>query len=106
MSGPSTVVSHAWSWASTAIGDDASAMPSGASSAAQMKAGCDDWPAFDFQYRYGAPDPSTKGWGSMDPPKLVWHINGTKDVSMNGPAGSAAVAIEMHCSPVAATSVA
>ena len=106
MSGPSTVDSHAWSWVSTARGDDASDMPSGASSAAQREDGSDDWPAFDFQYRYSAPDPSTNGWGSMDPPRLVWQMSGAREVSMNGPVGSSAVATEMHCAPVAATSVA
>src|SRR5580692_7397602 len=106
MAGPSTVDSHGWSWVSTAWGDEARDMPSGESSAAQMKAACENWPAFDFQYRYGAPDPSTKGWGSMDPPRLCWQMNGADEVSTNGPVGSTAVAIEMHSAPVAATVVA
>ena len=106
MSGASTVDSHAWSWSSTICGPDANDEPSGESSAAQMYAGAADWPEFDFQYRYGAPFASTKGWGSMDPPRSVWQMKGAEEVSMNGPVGTAEVAIEMHWAPVAVTSVA
>ena len=71
-----------------------------------MDAGTVDWPVFDFQYRYSEPLASTKGWGSIDPPRLVWQMNGAEELSMKGPVGSVAVANEMHSSPVAITSVA
>ncbi len=42
----------------------------------------------------------------MDPPRSVWQINGARELSTKGPVGPPAMAVEMHCPPVAATSVA
>ncbi len=106
MEGASTVASHPWSWASTGVGDPTMPVPSGVSWAAQMDAGTSTRPSLDFQYRYTVPSPSTNGCGSMDPPRPVWQMSGPEDVSTNGPTGEADVAMEMHSSPVAATSVA
>ena len=41
----------------------------------------------------------------MDPPRLAWQMSGPEEESVDGPAGLAELATEMHSSPVAATSV-
>jgi hypothetical protein len=51
----------------------------------------------DFQSRYARPSPSTNGLGSIDPPSAAWQTRGPAESSMNGPAGVAETAREMHC---------
>jgi hypothetical protein len=45
------------------------------------------------------PSWSMNGLGSIDPPWSPWQIIGDGELSLNGPAGVAEVAREMHCSP-------
>ena len=47
------------------------------------------------------PSASTNGLGSIDPARSSWKINGSAEPSTNGPAGSEAVATEMHWRPAA-----
>src|SRR3954451_14587384 len=73
------------SFAITSCTAPAIAVPDVDSGAAHTRLTSAVEPSLFFQCSHGCPLPSTKGCGSIDPPRSSWHTIGPPDESTNGP---------------------